>query len=125
MVVVCAVLLIFTGYPELRNLIGANVPDLRGRVLQERDAIHAVGVAIEAGLPNISGQFYTHIPFPSIYIHSQLFDSQTVRTGGINGYNCETLKLTFDASKVNSIYGKSVTVQPPAYAVRYLIRALP
>lgn len=30
--------------------------------------------------------------------------------------------LTFDASRSNPIYGKSVTVQPSAYVVYYIIR---
>ena len=100
------------------------MPDLRGRVLQERDATHAVGVAIGAGLPNIIGSFGTNTGAlrrfsGALYgINYQGNESQGQGGGG-------NTTAVFDASRFNSIYGNSSTVQPPAYAVRYLIRALP
>ena len=43
------------------------------------------------------------------------------RYGAGNGYRW-VIKLGFDASRVNSIYGNSNTVQPPALTVKMLIK---
>ena len=108
------------------------MPDLRGRVLQERDATYVVGSQIEAGLPNITGSARYS------YRHGMLFGDegnfgvtgafvagprQSETPGG--GYPYPGNELGFDASRANPIYGNSTTVQPSAYAVRYLIRAQP
>ena len=110
------------------------MPDLRGRVLQEQDTAHAVGQQIEAGLPNITG---TALLNPSVYNASYgcggaSSGSLTNRCGGRRsthiGYNDGSNSyhyIDFDASASNPVYGNSTTVQPPAYAVRYLIRARP
>ena len=108
------------------------MPDLRGRVLQEQDAIHTVGQNIEAGLPDISGEFNQSLnasvggwckhytgAFYCISGSSRFVDGSH---GGSGPYASQA---GFSASKSNPIYGRSSTVQPSAYAVRYLIRALP
>jgi hypothetical protein len=38
--------------------------------------------------------------------------------------NLEGERLYFDASKSNSIYGKSDTVQPPAFVVYYIMKII-
>ena len=68
---------------------------------------------IEAGLPNITGQ--------SSAENTAKF-SGAFYTGGTqagrNGNDSTSSKIAlFDASKSNPIYGKSTTVQPPAYVV--------
>ena len=126
----------FLPYPELRNVIGANVPDLRGRVLQEQDTAHAVGQQIEAGLPNITGSYESGSVFGwgrgiggsvtgrsagSLYMEGRSSEGGTyVSDATRNG-----MTLCFDASRSNPVYGNSSTVQASAYAVRFLIRALP
>lgn len=119
-----------SAYPELRSLVGPNVPDLRGRVLQERDATHAVGEQIAVGLPNITGRFVGfsdtyggRFPTQSDGAFYGIYGGGSVRAENSTYYNSRL--LGFDASRSNSIFGSSNTVQPPAYAVRYLIRALP
>ena len=109
-------------YPELFALMGGKVPDLRGRVTWG-DSVP--GKKIEAGLPNITGMlrfdadnFYTEegalsampTPMPGF-----------ARQGG--GMMATGVKL--DASRSNPCYGNSETVQPPAFTVRYLVRARP
>ena len=83
---------------------------------------------IEAGLPNIKDNFY----FVDTYYGSIALDPNS--DAGLIKYNSKTTstktnrsdtdgtttsrqKYVFDASQVNSIFGKSTTVQPPAYVV--------
>ena len=115
-------------YPELRSIVGANVPDLQGRVLQEQDTAHAVGQQIEAGLPNITGRVDGHEMFHNGWCWSDpgaLFCAKSTSSYSASGTGGPAMAIGIDASKSNTIYGSSDTVQPLAYAVRYLIRALP
>lgn len=102
-------------------LFGGGWEKLTGRyVLQCSDANHKAGTTVEAGLPNIKGQ--TNNAVQTIYwngpiqtgkgaIISTLVDTPMAGTRG-NGY--VGVWIDFDASKSNSIYGNSDTVQPPA-----------
>ena len=76
---------------------------------------------IAAGLPNIKGA-YNHqcllnwgggTESGALYTGSGGTSMQNA--GGSDGGNTQT--IAFDASKSNNIYGKSNTVQPPAYVV--------
>lgn len=78
---------------------------------------------INAGLPNITGR-YNHqcllnwgggTENGALYTANVSGDSSPQNAGGSDGGNSQT--IAFDASKSNSIYGKSNTVQPPAYRV--------
>lgn len=96
-----------------------------GRVLQGADSNHTAGSTINAGLPNIEGTLYFQIDSgqslgvisPS---QSGLFNAAgdyntrfTQPVGGGGKYSA----ANFNASRANSIYGNSSTVQPPAYCV--------
>ena len=51
--------------------------------------------------------------------------SASGRQDGGNGSDGEPIQsaiLTFNASKSNTIYGRSSTVQPPALTMRYIIK---
>lgn len=101
-----------------------------GKCLWGADSSHAVGTEIAAGLPNITGSV------------GQTYSGTTVNGGWHNYNDCggggvgalylsgktygssctwanynDAGKIAFDASKSNSIYGASTTVQPPALAV--------
>ncbi len=78
---------------------------------------------INAGLPNITGR-YNHqclmnwgsgTENGALYTANVSGDSSSQNGGGSDGGNSQT--IAFDASKSNSIYGASTTVQPPAYRV--------
>ena len=101
-------------YPELVAALGTNVlPNLNGRVLQGAET---AGEYKEAGLPNITGESYLGewgIPAGAFYTQG------TLKTAFLNEEAAG--RLCFDASRSNAIYGKSTTVQPPAYTVRYYI----
>lgn len=126
-------------YPELYAVIGSlpacqsntdgmfKVPDLNGRFLQGANG--NLGTVKEAGLPNIVGDFEAQsIGAKSVGSNSSsspLF--KVARVGTVDDGTSKTNNyqniVTFDASQVNSIYGKSNTVQPPAISVNYIIRA--
>ena len=99
-----------------------------GRVLQGSDSSHSAGSTIEAGLPNIKGNF-------KVWKFAEA-DGAFYKNGSWGGANSKdgggdnTYKISFDASlgetKTNGtlksssdykIYGKSDTVQPAAYVV--------
>lgn len=93
------------------------------RVLQGSSDSHAPGTKLEAGLPNITGNpllgghnvYDNHSPSGAFYKNSiQGWSGFPQGTEADSGP-----KLYFDASKSNDIYGKSKTVQPPAYVVAY------
>ena len=126
-------------YPELYAVIGSlpacqsdtngmfKVPDLQGRFLQGANG--NLGTKKEAGLPNIVGDFEAQSTgsksVGSNSRSSPLF--KVAKVGSIDSGTSQTSDyqnvVTFDASQVNSIYGKSDTVQPPAISVNYIIRA--
>ena len=97
------------------------LPDLRNRFLEGADLGNQT---IEAGLPNITGSImkinaYGHINSGALYQHSP----DILRVGQGGGAGLDATTMFFDASRSNTIYGNSSTVQPPAVTVRYYIRA--
>lgn len=122
-----------TKYKNLFEIIGYkfggaddnfNVPDYRGLLLQMVSGNQQIGTKIEAGLPNITGRI-PGFPIWGNVIHSnngafsnqEISDSFGAGTSGRNQYI-----ISFDASKSNSIYGKSDTVQPPVSLINYFIK---
>lgn len=116
-------------YPDLYAVIGNtyggdtenfNVPNLVDKFIQGSTAS---GEEKEAGLPNITGTFY-HDPNVKLslsgafsYTGGSFINLQNDAANKNSGY------VSFDASKSNSIYGKSTTVQPPALTMVYIIKA--
>ena len=91
--------------------------------LQTADASHGAGTSIAAGLPNITGQVTSDDK-------GYYWGAGTTASGAfVNAHNggshigadswsgTRGNGFTFDASRSNAIYGKSTTVQPPAYAL--------
>lgn len=99
-----------------------------GRTLWGADSSHTAGSTIEAGLPNItaigitSSSTSNNISSCSGAIY---WDKNKTLTSGKSMIFSRTADSNgrapdrFDASRSNSIYGKSSTVQPPAYVVTY------
>ena len=82
------------------------------------------GTTIEAGLPNLTGSIWNdgsndEGPLPGKAGANGVF--AVTRAGNNNGSSGSSptgsYNFDFNASRVNSIYGKSTTVQPPAYVV--------
>ena len=100
----------------IANLFGTWEKVSEGRVLQGVKGDQVAGTTVEAGLPNITGSF-GRVDTGSVNAGGAF------RTGGSDtGHSRGTenslrVDYNFDASRSSSIYGKSNTVQPPAYLV--------
>ena len=102
------------------------VPDLQGRFLEGANG--NLGTVKEAGLPNITGNITAKVD--GKILHWDMgsgatqgkdyakFRDSTIDDRNLTGYQ----SMQFDASRSNSIYGKSNTVQPPALTVNYVIK---
>lgn len=112
-------------YPELVEILGGTqLPNLVDRFLQ---GAATAGTYKEAGLPDVSGQITGvgggHLICPAGSgafstigkVGAQNFTVNVDNTSG--AYTTVTLK----ASKSNSIYGSSTTVQPPAFTSKIYI----
>ena len=100
------------------------LPNLVGRVMQLSDN---VGVTMDAGIPNIYGEFtcvvnnsfenYLTGPFKNIRygITGNAVKTETAPQNTMYG-------ISFNASLANNIYGKANTVQPPAITFIPIIR---
>ena len=127
-----------TTYADLFAVIGTtygsgngsttfNLPNLNNRFIQGSDT---AGTVKSAGLPNITGMFQAHTGNLCAYIHMNMEgafqnDGNPFACDGNaskGGYADRTRQIYFDASKSNSIYGNSTTVQPPALTMRYIIK---
>ena len=85
-----------------------------GRVLQGTSGSQKAGNTVEAGLPNITGGLirtnYEQVPGGALY-------QEGGRAQFTDGRGSFGINIGFDASRSNAIYGRSNTVQPPAYLV--------
>lgn len=84
-----------------------------GLTLQQANSAHPVGSSIPAGLPNIKGAMKG--VDDNSWSYSGAF--YQAATGQTSGGTANGSRPGFDASRYNSIYGNSNTVQPPALAV--------
>lgn len=128
-------------YPSLFAVIGYTyggsgnkfrLPDLRDKFIEGNDV---AGQYKDAGLPNIEGEFQSRGHARNQDYNGALTSGsgafEHIRRGGGYGDNgvsegsvaSTNDKMLFDASRSNSIYGNSDTVQPPALTIRYIIRA--
>ena len=90
-----------------------NLPNLVDKFVE---GSATAGTVKSAGLPNITGTFYSM---------SQIVDgafSVIDGTGTYAGEYTSYYRKSFDASRSNAIYGASNTVQPPALTMRYIIK---
>lgn len=90
---------------------------------------HPAGTTVEAGLPNVKGTFIAALRDgftnnSANKITGAFYENGT--TTGEDSYNSISTNVGipsggapfgFDASRSNSIYGRSTTVQPPAYCM--------
>lgn len=97
------------------------------RVLMGASDTHPAGTTVEAGLPNVKGTFTAALrdgfTDDSSNKITGAFYENGITTGEDNYNSISTdvgipsggAPFGFDASRSNSIYGRSTTVQPPAY----------
>ena len=118
-------------YSELFNVIGVTygegdgsntfqLPDFQNRVPWGKADNATLGY-IEAGLPNITGNFRVTL---AVYDGTgAMYGSGTgVNIGGSGAWNSGNSNMNLDASKSDSIYGKSTTVQPPSCKTVFCIK---
>lgn len=98
----------------------------QNRVLMGASYAYAAGTTVEAGLPNITGSLREANADSSPFRGSKAslkssgalkFVEINTSWGGYRGDSGSTYDVYFDASRSNSIYGRSATVQPAAYYV--------
>ena len=114
--------------PEYIDPTVFRLPNLIGKVPWGSTS---VGTVLDAGLPNIEGKIFLELPDGGSPVDSvgykALYNKYSARS--INGYvfkgnvtRSDDNYLRFDASRSNSIYGRSDTVQPPALCLLPCIR---
>ena len=93
------------------------------RVLMGASSTHAAGSTVEAGLPNIKGssnQFDPNSGWYTLQTDGAFYTKPLGKTGRVTGDSDGSYpwyEFGMDASRCNSIYGASDTVQPAAYYV--------
>lgn len=89
------------------------------RALMGASTTHPAGSTAEAGLPNVSGDvhniWYTQTPSGDGALKVTDLSNSHLPYG--NDYYTKIGSFSFNASLSSNIYGKSSTVQPPAYYV--------
>lgn len=102
----------------IANLFGEWEKVSEGRVLQGVSGNQVAGKTVEAGLPNIRGSLYSVRGSDGLSVSDgALYNTYGANNGANSGLSVPCKNILFDASRSNSIYGKSNTVQPPAYLV--------
>lgn len=115
-------------HTALDGVTEVSTPDLRGRCIMgvdDRDTsdnkFKTWGNLIEAGLPNIAGEIGGSGSQESGIVRGAFYVNQSSGAPGVNDTNYGQ-KISFSATRSNSIYGNSDTVQPPAVALYYIMR---
>ncbi|MGM9571241.1 MAG: phage tail protein [bacterium] len=125
-----------TTYKNLFNVIGTTygtgdgsttftLPNLIDKFIQ---GAATPGTVKAAGLPNITGSFTNKglEVYNSCDLKDGVFSKTTSSINNFNGHNttqyANSIKLVFDASSSNTIYGNSDTVQPPALTMLPIIK---
>ena len=118
-----------TSYTSPAALFGGTWQEIaQNRVLMGAGSGHAAGTTVKAGLPNIAGSLSETSnngkasPFRGnknaiSSIGALAVTEVSSPFCGYTGYEGSAYDISFDASRSNSIYGSSNTVQPPAYYV--------
>ena len=137
-----------TEYLDLFSVIGTtygegdgsttfNLPNLQNKFIQGTGT-NAVGTEMSAGLPNIWGEFgyikslNTGNYYQAVNVSNGCFkSSRSITTDPASAMatkfeeldtKSRTGVIVFNASKSNSIYGNSNTVQPPSVVMNYIIK---
>lgn len=120
-----------TKYAELYKIVGNLygesgsedtflLPDLRDKFVQGANG--NLGTSKDAGLPNITGKFYQDRNATLGVSGAFTYESGN-QVNLANDTPTNSGLIAFDASKSNSIYGNSNTVQPPSVCLAFIIKA--
>lgn len=112
-----------TNYPKLYAVLGTNVlPNSSGRALYGAESGNNVRQLVAAGLPNITGSYVSISDSRKYNVSDALYKGDYGAYSYASASRTEGYGIGFDASKSNSIYGNSTTVQPPAIKLNVLIK---
>lgn len=120
-------------YPYLFDAIGTtygegdgsttfNLPNLQDKFVQGASDTNTIGTVKDAGLPNITGSISIGWGYASGGSGSFYVGNRGDADGYGNGKSTLNRAWFLDASRSNSIYGNSDTVQPPAVVMNYIIK---
>lgn len=120
-----------TKYGEGDGSTTFNLPDARDAFPQGANG--NLGTAIEAGLPNITGEILTTsdnnasktLPLIGVTFNGAFSSTKTKTSdlvGGLSSNGTYPRNILLDASASSDVYGKSNTVQPKAFCVNYIIK---
>ena len=120
-----------TKYPQLFAKIGTtygagdgrttfNLPNLVNRFVE---GSNISGQYIQAGLPNITGTFAMETNWNGSNFGGAFYNTlaNVPQNNAVPGGDVDEV-ITFDASRVSSVYGKSDTVQPESLKLQYYIK---
>ena len=97
-----------------------NLPNLTDKFIE---GSATSGTVKSAGLPNITGKADGSRRIDNTKTGTGALSWEVNNVGGANTITYDHAgDIVFDASKSNSIYGNSTTVQPPALTCRYIIK---
>ena len=99
----------------IANLFGTWEKIEEGLCLQSVKGKQVAGTTVQAGLPNITGTAGNLGQVGGKVTTGAFYDAGL--SGDVDYASVVGYKVGFDASRSNPIYGKSDTVQPPAYLV--------
>ena len=124
-----------TTYADLFKAIGTtygtgdgsttfNLPNAGGRFLECTTSTSQVGTKVEAGLPNISGDFGYQRGDVDVYTSaSGAFRLSTAGYGATGVTRVDGKGWSFDASRSSTKFGTSTTVQPASLRTLVLIKS--
>lgn len=114
-------------YPELYSVLGSTtLPNLNGRFIEGTNTANDIGKTVSAGLPNITGYFGSgeqHLMISGSGAFARVDGAKKWAGSNTTYWETDRYNINFDASRSNSIYGNSSTVQPNSYVVMYIIKA--
>ena len=99
-----------------------NLPNLVDKFVE---GSATAGTVKSAGLPNITGSFIPRYAtgFMDTAASGAFYEDSYARSATVSTTSAEKAHgIEFSASRNNSIYGNSTTVQPPAVTMRYIIK---
>lgn len=101
-----------------------NVPNLNNRFVEGAASTGEVGTALNAGLPNITGNFMPSDGHIASFANGAFYITRFngYQEGGGTNANNGARQFNLDAHRSSSIYGGSSTVQPPALKLLYIIK---
>ena len=106
-------------YDDVNNTV--RLPKITG-IIEGTTDLTALGDLVEAGLPNITGNFqYVQNVSNSYYASGAFYKGTQVSLPDANNGTTTGQQFGFDASRSSSIYGNSNTVQPQTIKCYYYI----